>query len=88
MFKNILNIIKWIFRIALLAILVLLVYNNSQMVELNLLGVYKPVLPLIVFVLITLLIGIVFGLFIGLKNNFKLKSEIRSLKSQQKTEQQ
>ncbi len=85
MFKNIFNIIKWIIRIILLGILVLLVYNNSQSVELNMLGIYKPTLPLIMFILIALLLGLIIGLLINFKQNLKLKSEIKSLHSQLKT---
>lgn len=74
------NIIKWIIRIAIFVLVLVLVLNNMQRVQFNFYGIYSWTLPLIVLALIFFIIGIVIGLVYSFIRSFELRSRIKLLR--------
>jgi putative membrane protein len=76
---NITNIVKWLFRILIFVLILILIIDNIQTVHFNILGIYFLQVPLIVLVLIFFALGVSIGLLMGFMNNMKLKSRIHQL---------
>lgn len=76
---NITSIFKWLLRILIFVLILIIIIDNIQTVHFNLLGIYFIQLPLIVLVLIFFALGVLMGLLIGLMNSIKLKSRIHQL---------
>ena len=74
------KIIRWIARIVLFILVIVLVLQNRHIVQFNLYGIYIWNLPIIVLCFIFLLIGLTIGLGYSFIQSIKLKSKIRSLK--------
>ena len=81
------NIVKWVIRIAIFILILVLVLNNMQRVQFNFYGIYNWTLPLIVLSLIFLIVGILIGLIYGLFRSFELRSRIKLLKKDLETAQ-
>ncbi len=73
------TIIRWMVRIAIFILILVLIVNNLQKVQFNFYGVYTWNLPLIVIVLIAMAIGIAIGLIFGFIRSLELRSRIKLL---------
>lgn len=78
---NIISILKWIFRIFIVALILILIMDNLQIVRVNILGMYSIQMRLIVVMFVFIGLGILIGLLIGFVNNIKLKSRIHQLET-------
>lgn len=73
------SIFRWIIRLIILVLVLILIHDNIQTVRFSLLGIYSPQLPLIVLALIFFGLGILVGIIAGFMKNLKLKSRIHQL---------
>lgn len=78
---NITTIFKWLLRILIFVLILIIIIDNIQTVHFNLLGIYVLQLPLIILVLIFFACGVLCGLLMGLMNSIKLKSRIHQLEA-------
>lgn len=76
------QVLHWILRIAVFALILLLVLDNMQAVDFNLLGIYQIKLPLIAIILIVFVLGIILGFLFGMLRGFARKSEIKKLENE------
>lgn len=81
MLSNTGKIIRWIIRIVLFILVLVLILNNLQKVQFNFYGLYTWDLPLIALVAAFLLIGIIVGLIFGFMRSLELRSRIKLLKA-------
>lgn len=79
---KIVKVLRWILRIIVLALLVILMIDNLQTTTFNFFGIYKLTLPLIIIALVFLIIGITIGLIISLFRSFELKAKISMLEKE------
>jgi uncharacterized integral membrane protein len=73
------TILRWVLRLILFLLLLVLVIDNIQAVQFNLFGIYFVKLPLILLAMLFLALGVLCGLSIGLVGRISLKAKIRSL---------
>jgi uncharacterized integral membrane protein len=65
------KIVKWLFRIILIILTIVLLFDNIQNATFSFFGIYQITLPLIVLILIFLIIGIIIGYSIALIKSYK-----------------
>jgi len=76
------TLLRWIFRIIVLAIVLVLVLNNMQSVDLNLFSIYHVQTPLIVLILVFFVIGLIAGFIINMFRGFASRSSVRDLEKE------
>jgi uncharacterized integral membrane protein len=81
---KIVNLARWIIRIILFILLLLLIFDNMQSITFNLFGIYHPTMPLIILTIVFLGVGILIGLIMGMMRNLELKAKIRMLEKELK----
>jgi uncharacterized integral membrane protein len=77
-----LKVLNWILRIALFAIILVLVLDNMQTIDFNLFSIWHIKLPLIALLLIFFVIGVLLGLLFGILRGFASKSDVRRLEKE------
>lgn len=70
---------RWIIRVILFILILVLVLNNKHNVQFNLYNIYTWNVPLIVLCFIFLLIGLCIGVIYGLLRSLELKTRIKLL---------
>ena len=85
---NFSNILKWIVRIIVFILLLILIIDNMQTATFKFMGIYQTTLPLIVILLVFLAIGICCGLIVSMFSKFELKAKISMLEKELKKSQQ
>ena len=74
------KIIRWIVRIIIFILVLLLIINNLHKVPFNFYGIYNGELPLIVLIISSVIIGFVVGITYGFINSLELRSRIKLLR--------
>ena len=75
------KIIRWVVRIVLFILVLVLIINNLQKVQFNFYGLYTWDLPLIALAAVFLLIGVIVGLIFGFMRSLELRSRIKLLRN-------
>lgn len=73
---------RLIINIVLFLLLLVLCINNSQIVTINLYGVYTLNMPLILALAVFATIGLIIGIFLSIPRNIKAKSRISKLEKE------
>lgn len=81
---KIINLVRWVIRITLFILILVLIFNNMQDITFNLFGIYHPTIPLIILTIGLLGFGVLTGLIIGTMKSFKLKAKIKMLEKELK----
>lgn len=76
------TLFRWIFRLLILAIVLVLVLNNMQQVDLNLFSIYHLKTPLIVLLLVFFVIGLIAGFILNMLRGFASRSSVRDLEKE------
>ncbi|MBP9742275.1 MAG: LapA family protein [Burkholderiales bacterium] len=77
------KITRWIIRIILFILVLVLILDNRQPVEFNFYGIYHTApLPLIVIGFAFLLIGLIIGMIYGFLRSLELKAKIKILQQE------
>ncbi len=74
------NIVKWVIRIAIFVLILVLVLNNMERVQFNFYGIYSWTMPLIVLALIFLIAGVLIGMIYSFFRSMELRSRIKLLR--------
>lgn len=73
------KIARWIVRIVLFILVLVLVLNNMQRVQFNFYGIYTWNMPLIVLGIAFLIVGLLIGILLGFIKTLELRSRIKLL---------
>jgi putative membrane protein len=73
---------KWIIRLIILVLLLVLVLNNMQKVDLNIFSIYHIQTPLIIVVLTVFIVGVLTGFLINLLRGFASKTSVKELEKE------
>lgn len=76
------KITRWIIRIILFLLVLVLILNNKNIVDFNFYGIYTLSAPLIILCLIFLLIGLIIGMGYGFLRSLELKAKIKVLQEE------